>query len=82
MEHCIGRLKKRWPVLQHCLRFRDMAKCSKAIEVYIALYNFILKEEGDLDDFEDDDTIQPPTLHVASDKTATCDKIMEKYYKD
>ena len=59
-----------------------MAKCSKAIEVYIALYNFILKEEGDLDDFEDDNTIQPPTLHVASDKTATCDKIMEKYYKD
>lgn len=83
VEHVIGRLKKKWPVLLKGLRFWDMAKCSRAIEVYVALYNFILKEEGDYDGYDDDDedSIPPPTAHLQSAKKQTCDKILDKYYK-
>ena len=81
VEHVIGRLKKRWPVLLKGLRFWDMEKCSRAIEVFVALYNYILQEEGDYDDYDTDET---PTDHLAYDPTAkyaTCNKILEKYYK-
>ena len=78
----IGRLKKRWPVLLHGLRFGDMAKCSRAIEVYVALYNFILAEEGDFDDYdEEEEDIPSATLHMSSEKEATNDKILDAYYK-
>ena len=89
VEQVIGRLKKRWPPLLKGLRFWDMAKCSKAIEVYVALYNFILKEEGDFDDFDEevveddeDDFEDYPTWHSSAEKTATNDKILSAYYKD
>lgn len=89
VEQVIGRLKKRWPPLLKGLRFWDMAKCSKAIEVYVALYNFILKEEGDFDNYDEevleddeDDFEDNPTLHISADKTATNDKILSAYYKD
>ena len=81
VEHVIGRLKKRWPVLLKGLRFRDMEKCSRAIEVYVALYNFILMEEGDYDDYETDESPTDHLQYSAKDKIATCDKIFEKYYK-
>ena len=80
VEHVIGRLKARWPVLLTGLRFMDMEKCSRAIEVFVALYNYILQEEGDYDDYDTDET---PTDHLAYDpkaKYATCNKILEKYY--
>ena len=59
-----------------------MQKCSKAVEVYVALYNFILAEGSDDDNVENlHDPIDPPTNHLDSEKEATCDKIMEKYYQ-
>ena len=62
----IGRVKKRWPALKSGLRYPSMAKCSKAILVYLALYNFILKHgssEDDISDEEDDEESTPFEIH-------------------
>ena len=93
VENCIGMLKARWPVLLKGLRFLDMAKCSKAIEVFVALYNFILLEGNHEDNLDDSDAseINPPTAHVDSvepstsgkskAKPSTSDKIRAAYYQ-
>ena len=93
VENCIGMLKARWPVLLKGLRFLDMAKCSKAIEVFVALYNFILLEGNAEDNLDDSDAseINPPTAHVDSvepstsgkskAKPSTSDKIRAAYYQ-
>ena len=62
----IGRVKRRWPALKSGLRYPSMAKCSKAILVYLALYNFILKHgssEDDISDEEDDEEFTPFETH-------------------
>ena len=49
VEHCIGELKNRWPILKYGFRYLKMSKCSDLILVLGALHNFI-KRNGNADD--------------------------------
>jgi hypothetical protein len=58
IEQGIGRLKKRFPILTgDGIRFPDMEKCAKTIQVCVAISNFILiKQQSDVEEsFGDDD---------------------------
>lgn len=72
-------MKNKFRVIKDGLRFPDVAKCAKVVQICFALWNFILEKENDPIDTSD---IDGPTENdvLVEGRIATNKKLCDKFF--
>ena len=90
VEHGIGELKNRFPILKYGFLFLNMQKCSDIILILGAIHNFIKRNDNKNDTFDVSEKKKEATQHAQghlegvelaeNDELATRDKIRMQFF--